>query len=186
MELALRCIKFHGRGPVTSHKASTEDQIKLPRLGNVYFKNTNLVLQKFLYSKFSVQEMTNKLCGKIYNVQFLYFQILYVILINWENMSILYVWKSTCKLWAWAVVSRSFIRFLYTMLQKVTLILSSGCVLIVDVKAYNFGNILYIIIQTMKIVQCIGQLYVFVRVAENIGSNTTCVGRIKNKYRIFT
>ena len=36
-------INCHGRGSVTSHKAGTEDQIKLPRLSNVYFKNTNFI-----------------------------------------------------------------------------------------------------------------------------------------------
>jgi uncharacterized membrane protein YjdF len=71
------------------------------------------------------------------------------------------------------------------MLEEVTPILSSACVLIVAVTAYSFGNILYIILQSTNIVQHIGQLYVFVRVAENIGSNTTCAGRMINKHRIF-
>ena len=61
-----------------------------------------------------------------------------------------------------------------------TPILSSARVLIVVVTAYSFGNILYIILQTTKIIQRIGQLYVFVRVAENIGSNITYVGRMIN------
>jgi len=62
----------------------------------------------------------------------------------------------------------------------VTLILSSACVLIVVVTAYSSGNILYIILQTTKTVQRTGQFYIFVRVAENTGSNTTCVGRTTN------
>jgi len=75
------------------------------------------------------------------------------------------------------VVPRSFIRFLCTVLKEVTLILSSACVLIVVVEAYSFGNILYIILQTTNTLQRIGQFYVFVRLAENTGSNTTRVGR---------
>ena len=51
VDLELRCMTFHGEGSVTSRKASTEDQIKLPRLGNVHFKNINLVY------KFSIFEI---------------------------------------------------------------------------------------------------------------------------------
>jgi hypothetical protein len=36
----------------------------------------------------------------------------------------------------------------------------------------------------MNIAQRTGQLYAFVRVAEYIGSNTTCVGRMINKQNI--
>jgi len=66
------------------------------------------------------------------------------------------------------------------MLEEVTLILSSACVLIAVVTAFSFGNILYIILQTMNNVQRIGKFHVFLRVAENTGSNTTCVGRMIN------